>query len=141
MFETERQMVADAAAAQRLDQVTVRRGPAELVTDPVTLQATPAAQTTVWSGPAHCKPASAAGDVTLGESDLATRSMTVSIPPDTPRIAVNDVVSVDVAEDPDLARGSTWRVTSVGGGGFWSAYRSLFCVEQYPSNYWTAEET
>lgn len=129
--------VARRAFARRMpDAVTITRGGLG-ETDDVTLETDGLAADAVevYAGPARCGKASGDAQVSLGEGELATRSMPLYIPFDAELVQVNDVVVVTAAIDPKNA-GTSWRVSAVDGGGSWNALTTLTLTGWYPSSYW-----
>jgi hypothetical protein len=89
---------------------------ADDVYDPATLQYTSGAGTSIYVGPCRVQALSTAeARQTFGEQDVTTRRYMVAIEWDAAEVAVNDVVTVDTADDPDLP-GRKLRVLDVATG-------------------------
>lgn len=133
-----RQLARDAFADRMVDAVLIQRGGLG-ATDPDTLETVGMLDpVTVYTGPGRCGKASGDAQVSLGEGEIATRSMGLDIPFDAAQVQVNDLVTVTAAVETKLV-GTSWRVTGVDGGGSWNVLTNLTLSGWFPSSFWTGE--
>lgn len=103
--------------------------------DPVTLEIPVTAPAPVYDGPARIGRATPDATVSLGDGEVATRSVTIQVPYDVAGLRVNDQVLITACQDSEMLD-TSWRVTGIDGGGSWNVLTSLSCSGWYPSNLW-----
>jgi hypothetical protein len=93
----------------------------------------------IYEGPARIHAVAGQGDIAVGEGELSTRQVVISIPWDaTPVPLQNDLVIVgdDSIRDPDL-NGEAYQVREVSGGSLFGDARRLSCVGWHGNRYWS----
>lgn len=135
-------MISDVARARvrarfeadMTDAVTVTRAVAG-VFDEASGETVVPAGTAVYSGKARLAPISPSGDVSLGDGEIPQRQGQAQLPWDSAPVHINDLLTVQSAQDPQLAQ-TTWRVVGVDGGGAWMAKRTLTLSGWYANEQW-----
>jgi hypothetical protein len=130
-----RQKVRDRFARDMIDTVLIQRG-ALGAFDPSTGETTGmSGAITVYAGAARLTVVTPSGDVSLSDGEIFQRQGSCQIPWNAPTPYVNDLLSIQASQDPDLV-GTSWRVLGVDGGGSWGVLTTLTITGWYPSTTW-----
>lgn len=131
-----RSLVRDRLQASQDSEVQILRGDAGVL-DPASGHVGGMANArTLYQGPARIGALTAGAPITLGDTEVATRQASISIPITAATPHLDDLVKVlDCPADPDMA-GRVFRIDSVEGAGF-GAERRLGCTGLFESRQWS----
>lgn len=134
--DTARALVRRRAEAQMTDSVTVRRGSFGEM-NPITLKVQGLeGAAVIYAGIARAAVATPSGTYSVGEGQLASQQLSISVPANAPELRVDDVVTIDATTDSDLA-GEVWRIIGLSRGGGFNESRKFNCAATVKSRYWT----
>lgn len=93
----------DQARSLMIDTASVTRSGSEPVFDPDTGDLTPAASTTVYSGPCRLRqPTSGESEILFGDEQLTRTRFIACLPHDAAGLQVDDVITITASGDPDV---------------------------------------
>lgn len=131
---------ASSYAAKRTERamistVTIKRGNLGTL-DPVTLKVGGlSSASTIYMGKAHIHNVNGAGVITVGQEQVDTRTVAISIPISAPMPHRDDLVTVNSDSDLDLPN-RTFRVLEVQVGGLLGSAHVMTCQGWFESRYW-----
>lgn len=91
--------------------------------------------TTIYQGKAHIHSVNGAGIIPIGETNVDTRTVQISIPLTAPVPHRDDLVKVVNDGDPDLPN-RIFRVMDLQAGGLLNAFHQMTCQGWFESRYW-----
>lgn len=138
LLEDARRHVRAYAESNMDGHVTISRGGRGVLDKATGRVSGMSGATTVYDGIARLHTVSGQGSISVGQGEVDTRSVTVSIPWSADLPQRDDVVLfVDGGADQTM-NGRAGRVVEVDGGGYFGDARRMQCVVWGTSEYWTS---
>jgi hypothetical protein len=139
LLEDARAHVRAYAESNMGGHVTISRGGRGTLDKTTGLVSGMSGATTVYDGIARLHPVSGQGSISVGQGEIDTRSVTVSIPWSAGLPQRDDLILfVDGGADQTM-NGRAGRVVEVDGGGYFGDARRMQCVVWGTSEYWSSQ--